>query len=279
MDTPGACRRCGFPCDRDGEQEIGMPFTAQARVVRPPRRMAPVVPINRYRVRRGMGQDTGASYAVGVASSIGTPVATQAIAPTVASTLGLTGNAASLAIPIVGAAIAGLTFAVEYLLTQTGCGQTCVITSNWANQAETTLEQNIQQYFAVPAPRPQSVQNLALANFDTVWNYLVQQCSNPSVGNAGKTCISDRQAGSCKWTQTTTSPLLTYPGEPQPGACWNWFSGYRDPIANDPDVAPDTVTSELSTATSALSSATGLSSSILYLIGAALLIYVASEVI
>jgi hypothetical protein len=23
----------------------------------------------------------------------------------------------------------------------------------------------------------------------------------------------------------------------QPGQCWNWFIGYRDPIANDPQVA------------------------------------------
>ena len=34
-----------------------------------------------------------------------------------------------------------------------------------------------RRIFAIPAPRPQSVQQAALANFDTVWNYLKQQCS------------------------------------------------------------------------------------------------------
>ena len=37
------------------------------------------------------------------------------------------------------------------------------------------------------------------------------------------------------WKQTA-SGAASYPGVPAEGACWNWFSGYRDPIANDPGV-------------------------------------------
>src|SRR5215472_1920517 len=36
--------------------------------------------------------------------------------------------------------------------------------------------------------------------------------------------IGDCQQGACHY-------------QPQPGQCWNWFIGYRDPIASDPQVA------------------------------------------
>ena len=49
-----------------------------------------------------------------------------------------------------------------------GCGQTCIETSQWANQAGALLDQNIAAYFAIPAPRPKSAQQAALQNFQTV---------------------------------------------------------------------------------------------------------------
>lgn len=133
----------------------------------------------------------------------------------------------------IGAGIGVVTMLVSDLIANSGCGQTCVETSSWANQAEPLLSQNVQAYFAQPSPRSQSSQTAALANFDSVWAALVAQCSQAGTGDAGKRCISDRQAGACTWKQTSTSSLLSIPGEPQAGACWNWFSGYRDPIAND----------------------------------------------
>lgn len=123
------------------------------------------------------------------------------------------------------------------LIMNSGCGITCVETSSWANQAENLLEQNIKAYFALPTPRSATDQAAALSNFDTIWSGLAQRCGQSGTGTAGVRCVSDREAGACTWKQTTDSPLLGYPGEPQPGTCWNWFSGYRDPIANDPDVA------------------------------------------
>jgi hypothetical protein len=140
--------------------------------------------------------------------------------------------------PVIGAAIVGVTILVTVLL-RSGCGQTCVVTSQWANEAEPLLSKNVLAYFETPAPRTRSQQNAALNNFDVVWAALQQRCSQGGLGVAGQNCIADRQAGACKWRQRADSPLLSIPGQPQTGACWNWFSGYRDPIANDPNVVDD----------------------------------------
>ena len=167
----------------------------------------------------GMG-DT-AQQAGGVVSAGATAAAPAAVAA---------GLIPAAAVPFIGPAIAGIVLGIEAIL-HSGCGNTCVITSNWANQAEALLEQNKDSYFALSTPRAQSAQTIALQNFDKIWNYLVQECSSPQVGNAGVRCISDRQAGSCKWRDSL-------------GQCWNWFIGYRNPIANDPNVVPDSQSSQ-----------------------------------
>jgi hypothetical protein len=129
---------------------------------------------------------------------------------------------------LIGGAIADLmaTFRIG-----AGCGSSCVTSTNFANQANAALQNNIEIYMALPTPRPLSAQTAALANFDSLWAWLVQQCSSPSLGTAGQKCISDRQSGSCAYTQ----PASSVPpwGTPPAGACWNWFLGYRDPIAQD----------------------------------------------
>jgi len=185
---------------------------------------------------------------------------------------------ASLTIPIIGAAIGAVALGIEAIL-NSGCGSTCIVTSNWANQAEALLQQNIAEYFAIPAPRPQSAQTAALANYASVWNYLVQQCSAASLGTAGQNCIGDRQAGACKWKASPPQ----YPGEPAAGACWNWDNAYRAPIANDPNVISDAAytaslpsSSAATSSTSAASSSSSplsSSSSIFLIAGAALLLF------
>jgi hypothetical protein len=181
---------------------------------------------------------TGAGLAVPVVAAVVPAIAAAQVAAGagVASILGMT---AAVAVPVIGAAIAVVATIAELLIKNSGCGITCVETSQWANQAEPVLAKNVQAYFSNPAPRSQSQQQAALNIFDTTWARLQQLCGQPGTGNAGVRCISDRQAGACKWTQTATSPLLSIPGEPQVGACWNWFNGYRDPIANDPNVVTD----------------------------------------
>jgi hypothetical protein len=137
--------------------------------------------------RRGLGASTQQTVGV-VSSGAGATIATMTAAGMVAGPVGA----------LIGAGIALVTVAIEALL-NSGCGQTCIVTSDWANQAEEQLQQNVLAYFAVPTPRPVAAQQAALANFDKIWAYLSQQCSAPQLGKAGQNCIGDRQRGSCKW--------------------------------------------------------------------------------
>lgn len=216
----------------------------------------------------GLGDVQSATNTAGIiagAASVGTSAAA------------IGGLLAASAVPIVGAAIAAATLIITQIIKNSGCGQTCIETSQWANQAEKALEQNIQAYFS-NSTRYVSQQALALANFDAVWAQLVATCGQPGTGNAGVRCISDRQSGACTWKQTSSSPLLAYPGEPQPGECWNWFSGYRSPIANDPDVQPDPpLATSVTDAAGNLLSSVGVSSSyaVPVLIGLAVLLALA----
>ena len=190
---------------------------------------------------RGLGTATQAAQTVQIGGSVaasGASAILGSIAASGGSVLGLTGAALSAAIPIVGAALAAATLVVQYLVTNSGCGQTCIETSSWANQAAAALQKVLDGYFALPAPRTESQQALAVANFNTIWQQLQQLCGQPGTGNAGVRCISDRQSGACTWKQKY-APV--YPGEPNIGECWNWFNGYLGPIEADP-VVPDPVT-------------------------------------
>jgi hypothetical protein len=206
----------------------------------------------RLRGMLGLGNGSSSSSvttseANGIASGItniaklaasGAPLSTQ-IEGSVGSALLAAAPFAGPAAPflIIGGAICDM---LAVLGVGSGCGQTCVLSSNYANQAEALLQQNIAAYFNIPAPRPQSAQAAALANFQAMWNDLEAQCGVASLGSAGQKCITDRQAGACTWKQTAAA--LPPWGTPPVGACWNWFAGYRDPIANDPAV-PDAVAS------------------------------------
>lgn len=199
----------------------------------------------------GLGQHPLATQAVSAGGSIASGVSLPLLVPLLG--LGPAG--------LIAAGIMGVTIAIEALI-NSGCGQTCVVTSQWANQAEGLLKQNIAEYFAITPPRPQSVQQQALQNFQTIWNTLVQQCSQPGLGTAGQNCINDRKDGGCKWQAAPPS----YPGEPAAGSCWNWWNGYYYPIKNDLNVVPDAalavssaggvVSSAASTVSSAVSSLT-----------------------
>ena len=135
-----------------------------------------------------------------------------------------------------------------------GCGQPCIQATNIVNQAEPMLRQNILNYFAQPAPRTPASQAAALQQATAIMQSVTASCT-AIPGQPGQDCISDRAEGACKWKQTTTSPLLAIPGEPQPGDCWSWVSGYIDPIVNDSDVAAPVLSSP--TSTSSVASTTG----------------------
>jgi hypothetical protein len=184
--------------------------------------------------------------------STGTAIATPAAAAAVVPLVG-----ASLAVPLVGAAFAAIFLGIRAIM-NSGCGQTCIVSTEFANKAGDLMTQNLNAYLALPSPRSRTAQAAYLSNFDTFWAWLSQQCSNPALGDAGKRCISDRQAGACvfhaatpggwnknadgSWSYTPYGPAVS-----SGGVCWNWFIGLRDPIANDPAVVDDSIAADAST--------------------------------
>ena len=131
--------------------------------------------------------------------------------------LGASAYLATNPVTIVAAPFVAIAGAVGELLGSIGigkgCGQTCITATEFANQAENLLRQNLNTYMALPAPRTQSEQQSALAVFNQIWQALIspQACGNPSLGSAGQNCISQRQDGACAYKVN--------------GQCWNWWTG------------------------------------------------------
>ena len=149
-------------------------------------------------------------------------------APQIAGSVGtmaVSGTAwAAAAIPIIGAAVAGVTMWLTSIFRR---GAQKEAATRIVDEIEVKLKENLQGYLSLPV-RYQSAQAQALANFDAAWQAVVENCSNPQLGSAGQRCIQERQrGGSAPWCPTGTG-------------C-DWFALYRDPIANDPNVRPDPV--------------------------------------
>ncbi len=193
-----------------------------------------------YRVRQSRYGLKGLAATTGqTALAVGSTAASSGLSIAVAA--GAVGGPVGA---LIGAGIAAASLAIQAIM-NSGCGQTCIVSSNFANQANAALQQNIEAFFAPrmqgglydpSVPLTWESQQAALANFDHFWAWLQTQCGAPSLGNAGVRCITDRQAGACKWKQ----PAAEVPpwGTPAAGACWNWFNGYRDPIANASNILP-----------------------------------------
>lgn len=90
-----------------------------------------------------------------------------------------------------------------------------VNTTHIVDSAEPLLKQNLAAWQS--SDKTVSEQAQLLANFNDIWNRVVQACNDPANGDPGSWCIHDRQRG----------------------GKWDWFSYYYDPIANDPSVKPD----------------------------------------
>jgi hypothetical protein len=130
---------------------------------------------------------------------------------------------AGMAVPVIGAAVAGVTMLLMAMFRR---GAQKEAATKVVNELEPQLKINLDGY--LNGPRNVSSQAQALANFDAMWNMVVEACSNPQLGSAGQRCISERQrGGSAPWCPTGTG-------------C-DWFILYRDPIANDTQVRPDPV--------------------------------------
>lgn len=148
---------------------------------------------------------------------ISTGVATAgSTAAAIAGTAGLTTALAAIgvgawAVPLVGPIIGLLALGVGALLSDPN-GPLKVATTNIVNQIEPYLKQNLvaaqQQASANGGCLTLGEQATLIGVFNTLWQKVVDNCSNPQYGDPGKACIADRQRG----------------GQ------WDWFSYYYDPI-------------------------------------------------
>lgn len=161
----------------------------------------------------GLGQDISVDPVGQVTRPIGSGITTA-------------GGVIALANPLVG----GIVAAVGALTGLIGGLFKPDIKKEEATQIVNRIEQeyllpNLRNWQALqPEQKTPEVQAAALSLFDKAWNGVLQGCSNPQLGQAGVNCISERErGGSAPWCPTGTG-------------C-DWFILFRDPIANDPQVA------------------------------------------
>lgn len=173
--------------------------------------------------RTGYRDGLGASVIPAIVSTAG-----QAAAAVVPATLVATGTlaAGSLAVPVIGAAIAGVTLAISLFLNRNAqyFGEESA-TTQIVNQAAVLLKQNLDAWNSLSAQdKTAANQQQALANFDGVWQQVVQACNNTAYSHGsdatglspGARCVADR-AGTA------------HGGNGK----YDWYAYYRDPIAND----------------------------------------------
>lgn len=156
----------------------------------------------------GMGA-TGTQVASSITGTAATIAGSNAAA--IAGTVGV-------AVPVVGAAIAGIAIAVTAWLNRMGPKQKRW-TSQIADEATAQLQQVKSIYFSTPySPANQAA---ALGAVDQLLRAIQDGCGQTQMGEPGRRCISERlvRGGSAPWCPTGTG-------------C-DYFTVYRDPIAND----------------------------------------------
>lgn len=151
-----------------------------------------------------------AQSAVGTAASIA-----GANTAAIAGTLGV-------AVPVVGVAIAAVVLAVGLWLNRKGPQQKRW-TTEIADEATAQL-QNVKRIYFENLYNPAN-QTAALGAVDQLLQAIQDGCGQPQMGEPGRRCISERlvRGGSAPWCPTSTG-------------C-DYFTEYRDPIANDPRAA------------------------------------------
>ena len=137
-------------------------------------------------------------------------------------------GAAVAAACIVCAPVAGIVMAAAQIAKALkigyGCGITCQQATQIVNSAESVFNQNVDEYESGGID-----QATAQSNWAKLWPAIQQSCGQIP-GAAGRDCVSDRAAGSCKWRQTAAGASKGYPGVPREGECWNWDLGYHQPL-------------------------------------------------
>jgi len=138
------------------------------------------------------------------------------------------------AVPVIGAAVAGVCLAIMAIISRKGPKQK-VATTQLAEDVIKVLQDNLAAYMA--GPRTRSSQSQALANFDAGEAFLFgpDACGSSEMGDPGLRCIFERQpVGTCTQAQADAAhEPLSDCGK------YSMSRDLRDPIANDPNVKPD----------------------------------------
>lgn len=116
----------------------------------------------------------------------------------------------SWAVPAIGAAVAVGTKIFGWIQRR---GARKVAATQIVDEAEQYLLENLEAYQS--GSRTADEQSAAIANFNAVWREVERACGDPSLGDPGKRCVSERKRG----------------------GVWDWFARYLDPIANDTPTA------------------------------------------
>jgi hypothetical protein len=99
--------------------------------------------------------------------------------------------------------------------------------SQAANQAEVILQQNLAAWQSLPAEQKTgSMQAAAENNFTVIWQWYVAACNQIIAGDPNG---SDAKKA-----------LVRSIADRDRGGKFDWYALYYDPIANDPQVTPDT---------------------------------------
>jgi hypothetical protein len=119
------------------------------------------------------------------------------------------GTLAATAIPFIGPVVAAIGLFVSMLFKP---DMKKIATTQIVNQAEVYMKRNLAawQQLVASGQANATSQQAAEANFQTLWQQVVNACGNPAYGSAGANCIGDRQRG----------------------GKWDWFKYYYDPIAS-----------------------------------------------
>ncbi len=161
------------------------------------------------------------SQLAGTAQTANIAVSTAGTVATIGAQSGWWLSAA--AVPVIGAAVAGVALGLILIFNRKGPGQR-VASTKIVDELEPLLKNNVEAYMS--GPRTRASQAAALQNFDNAWAFLVgpDACGNAQLGNPGKACIADRS----------------------PGGKWDWSAYYRDPIAQDDGVKADPAANSIS---------------------------------
>lgn len=108
------------------------------------------------------------------------------------------GSAASAAVPVIGAVVAGVTLLISAFGVGKGCGASCTLSTQVVEQIIPVMQKNLAaaqtQLQANGGCLTSDEQATCLSNFDQLWQAMVNGC-NQVGGAGGSQCIADRQRG------------------------------------------------------------------------------------